>query len=144
MTSTDAPYTPAQMRALRSRLSELHRDTRMVALTADDDGGNYQAGGGWGHEVYIEDSRGGWVLLSPGTNGECGGTSGWPVRNSRSAVYLWHTTDQGSQVAGQTGISNEALPALEAKDLLPGRVRLEIYTGGGAAFGFAQRNFMVR
>ena len=116
----------------------------MVALTADDDGGNYQAGAGWGHEVYIEDARSNWVLLSPGTNGECGGSSGWPSRNSRSAIYYWHTTDAGSEQAGQTGINNAAMPALEAKDLLPERVRLEIHTGGGAAFGFAQRNFLVR
>ena len=142
--STEAPYSAAQMRALRSRLTELHPDTRMVALTADDDNGNYHGGARWGHEVYIEDARGDWVLLSPGTNGECGGGTGWPSRNSQSAIYYWHTTDAASEVSGQTGINSEALLALEPKDLLPERVRLEVHTGGGAAFGFAQRNFLVR
>jgi hypothetical protein len=143
--STGAPYNAAQMAALRGRLSELHEDTRMVALTADDDNGNYHSGSGWGHEVYVEDSEGNWVLLSPGNNGECGGGAGsYPARNSQSAIYYWHTTDAGSQVAGTTGIESAALAALDPKDLLPSRVRLEVRTGGGAAFGFAQRNFLVR
>ncbi|MDE0883433.1 MAG: DUF4215 domain-containing protein, partial [Myxococcota bacterium] len=143
--SSGNSYSPQQMNVLRGRLSELHSGSRMVALTADDDGNSFQAGGRYGHEVYILDSAGLWVVLSPGTNGECGGGSpSWPINGSRSAIYYWHTSAELSVVAGTTGVGSGALRGLAQKDLLPERVRLEVQTGGGAAYGYQQRRFLLR
>ena len=51
---------------------------------------------------------------------------------------------EASVVSGRTGINNAALRGLARKDLLPARIRLEIHTGGGAAFGYQNRQFLVR
>jgi hypothetical protein len=142
--STGQVYSEAQTSAVRGVLTELSGATRMVAMTADDDGGSFQAGGRWGHEVYLLNARGDWKLLTPGTNLECGGATGWPSQGSESAFYLWHTSAQLSVVAGVTGISSAALDGLEVADLLPRRIGIEVRTGGGGAFGYQQRIFAVR
>jgi len=136
-------YTPAQVDGLRAPLVELDRSTRLVATTADDDGGNWQDGSGGGHEVYIIRSDGDWTLLTPGTNGECGGASGWPTEGSQSAFYVWSTDWRYSSHAGDTG-DIVHLASLDPGDLLPLQVYLAVQTGGGVSVGFEERVFRVR
>ena len=138
-----APYTTAQVTALRAPLTELDTTTRLVATTADDDGGTWQDGGGGGHEVYIVRADGEWTLLTPGVNGECGGASGWPTEGSASAFYVWSTDVRYSGLAGDTGHTGP-LGALDAGDLLPPTVYLVVATGGGVSVGFEERVFRVR
>ena len=137
-------YSAAEVSALRSVLDELHQNTRMVATTSDDDNQRYQDNGNSGHEVYISNEAGQFMLLTPGEDGECGGGSGWPSGGSSSAYYLWHTTAAQSVVAGQSTVNSNALNGLPADYILPAQVRLAIYTGGGASFGWQSLIFRVR
>ena len=70
---TDTVLSGSAVEALRPVLSDLHPATRMVATTADDDNASWQDGAGGGMEVYIVTGDGDWIVLTPGTNGECGG-----------------------------------------------------------------------
>jgi len=137
-------YSASQMAALRALVSELSSTTRMVAVTGDDDYGNYQAGGGHGHEVYVMGGSGDWKLLTPGTNGECGGGTIWPQFGSESAFYLWATDASACETDGHTGLGGGALGGLPATDILPFQVRLAVQTGGGVAFGWEEKEFLVR
>ncbi len=132
------PYTLRQLEALRAPLTELDPATRMVATTGDDDNGNWQDGTGGGHEVYVVTGDGDWTLLTPGTNGECGGASGWPTVGSRTATYVWSTDSSLSEIYGDTGGPQRA-GRLEPADLLPLQAVLVVSTGGGVSFGFEQR-----
>ena len=133
-----------QADALRSIVTELHPDTRMVTVTADDDGGSWEDGDSYGHEVYASDATGAWTVLTPGTNGECGGSSGWPQSSSKSAFYFWATDAADSAVAGTTGMTSGLMTALPASLILPVQVRAVVATGGGVAFGWEEEIFLVR
>lgn len=140
--STGTVYSAAQISSLRTIISELSSSTRLVAVTADDDNYSYQDGDGVGHEVYARGETGGWVLLTPGTNGECGSSSGWG--QSQAGHYLWSTSAADSIVDGVTNYSNSAMGALPTELLIPYQVQLAIYTGGGASMGWEQSNFWVK
>ncbi len=143
--ASGAVYTDAQIAALRTIVSTLHPSTRIVATTSDDDNGNYQSDGSGGHEVYARGVSNVWTLLTPGEDGECGGSTGWPASGSASGYYLWSTTASQSQVAGQTtGATSASLGALDVDLLLPREVRIVVDTGGGASFGWEQPQFLVR
>jgi len=140
--AADQNFTALQMAAIRSQVTELAPSTRIVATTADDDGHDWQANQDHGHEAYIETADGDWFLLTPGTNGECGGSSGWG--QSDSARYRWHTDAANSAPSGNTGIGADSMGALPASAILPTRARLEIWTGGGVSFGYERQNILVR
>jgi LruC domain-containing protein len=140
-----AVYSDAQVAALRTIVSNLHANTRIVATTSDDDNGNYQNDGNGGHEVYARGVSNVWTLLTPGEDGECGGGTGWPASGSSSGYYLWSTTAAQSVVAGTTsGATSASLGALDSDLLLPREVRIVVDTGGGASFGWEQPVFMLR
>lgn len=135
-------YSSAQVEALRTVVSELATSTRMVAVTADDDNADWDTDMVSGHEVYIRGALGTWVLLTPGTNGDCGGSSpSWPIADTESAFYLWTHDAGGSAVDGNTGLAD--IPGL-GSDVLPAAVRLVVQTGGGVAFGWEEPVFLVR
>ena len=125
---------------LGARLTELHPDTWMVALTGDNDNGTWQTGQGSGLEVYAIRSSGVWSLLTPGRGHDCGGGSGWPAEGSRSGIYLW-----GSERSDIDGFTNlDKLAKLDPRDVLPKRIFLAVHTGGGVAFGWSSEIFRVR
>lgn len=134
-------YTVEQLTALRALVTELSTTTRMVAVTGDDDNGDWQTTMMSGHEVYIKGASMSWVLLTPGEDGDCGGGSNWPLAGSNSAFYLWHTTAAGSDAQGSTVNS---LAGLGIGDILPLEARLVVASGGGVAFGWEKRVFLVR
>ncbi|MEC8425048.1 MAG: MopE-related protein, partial [Myxococcota bacterium] len=142
--STGTAYSIAEAEALRSVVGELHPGTRMVALTADDDGGSYEDGDTYGHEVYASDEGGTWTVLTPGTNGECGGSSSWPQAGSQSAFYLWATDPVDAAVSGTTGMTSGLMPSLPATLVMPVQIRFVVATGGGVAFGWEEAVFLVR
>lgn len=136
------PYTARQLEALRAPLSELDPGTRLVATTADDDSGDWQEGTGGGHEVYIVRGDGDWTLLTPGTNGDCGGGT-WPSAGSEGAIYLWATDDSDTEFWGDVG--DVVRPGrLRPEDLLPPTAVLVVSTGGGVSFGFEERIARLR
>ena len=131
--------------ALRPMLTELHPTTRMVATTGDDDNNSWQDGAGGGMEVYVVGDDGEWTLLTPGTNGECGGAGGgWPSDDSETAFYLWSTTAESSTTDGYVGEEPVTLGALPTTAILPRSVHLAVYTGGGVSFGWETEIFLVR
>tara|TARA_B000000557_G_scaffold218789_1_gene186332 strand:- start:667 stop:1434 length:768 start_codon:yes stop_codon:yes gene_type:complete len=138
----DQVFTGEQIAAIRGQITDLAPSTRIVATTSDDDSNNWQEDQQGGHEVYIETAEGDWFLLTPGTNGECGGSFGWGQGDS--ARYRWHTDAANSVPSGTTGINADAMGALPASALLPTRARFEIWTGGGASFGYERQNVLVR
>ncbi|MEM7153458.1 MAG: fibrinogen-like YCDxxxxGGGW domain-containing protein [Myxococcota bacterium] len=137
-------YSTVQVEALRSVVSELSPSTRMVAMTADDDNNDWHTDMMGGHEVYVRGPSGDLTLLSPGTNGECGGADDWPAAGSMSAFYLWSHAADSSVVAGTTGLTDADLTGLPPAVVLPTSVRLVVQTGGGVAFGWEQQVFLVR
>ena len=137
-------YTAQQEAALRGLATRVSSETRMVAVTADDDSGSWQDGASYGHEVYVMDAAGIWKLLTPGTNGECGGGTIWPTPGSESAFYLWATDSEDCETDGQTGLWAGSMGGLPANATLPQKVRLVVQTGGGVAFGWEEEVFLVR
>ena len=129
--------------ALSAHVTELHPDEQLVALTADNDGGDWQGGTGSGLEVYAVGADGTWHLLTPGSGGDCGGGSSGPTPGGESAFYLWASEAGGSQTAGDTGLL-EPLGALPAGAALPVRFVLAVHTGGGVAVGWTGGGFRVR
>jgi hypothetical protein len=150
--ATGQAFTAAQLDAIRGVITQLGADTRMVASTADDDGASYAGGDGGGHEVYVKGTSGSWTLLTPGTNGECGGEDDWPAGGSQAAHYLWHHTAALSEADGWTSshgggldnVTSADLQGLSPGDLLPYEVRIAVHTGGGGAFGWEQKTIRVR
>ena len=143
--ATGEAFLPEQLASIRGTVTELAPSTRMVTLTADDDSYSYQAGQGTGHEVYGQGRDESWMVLTPGTNGECGGGIGsWPQGGSESAFYLWSTDAEASVVDGNTGMNNQAMEALPQEFIIPPQIRLVVCTGGGVAFGWEQEIFLVR
>ena len=134
---------PRALQALRSRVSELHPENRMVATIGDDDGGTWQDGGNGGLEVYIVTATGDWILLTPGTGGDCGGASGWPSSGSQTAFYLWSSDPAASEVHGDSGL-DAADWSLEGSAVLPVSVQLAVFTGGGVSFGWEQQVVKLR
>jgi hypothetical protein len=142
---TVAPYTAGQIAAIRTAISELSVTTRMVANTADDDNGDWQNTMVSGHEVYIMGASMTWTLLTPGSDGDCGGGAGsFPTAGSAAGHYLWHSSAASSQVDGATGLTDDDLTGLGIGDLLPLKARLVVQTGGGVAFGWEKEVFLVR
>ena len=140
----EAAYTREQLDVLRAPLTELAPTTRMIATTGDDDNGSWQDGDGGGHEVYVVRDDGVWMLLSPGTNGECGGASGWPTPGSRTATYVWASDAADSLVYGDTGSEPIRPAAVPPEALLPVEAVLVVSTGGGVSFGFEERVVHLR
>jgi hypothetical protein len=142
--STSDVYTAAELVALRSLVTELSNDTRMVAVTADDDSGSYQDDpSGGGHEVFVRSEVGSFLVITPGTNGECGGSSGWG--QGQAAHYLWSTDDGVNAVDGNTGgFAASAMGPLDVEHVIPYEVRLSVHTGGGVSFGWEFEVFKVR
>jgi hypothetical protein len=144
-TVTNSMLSFSALRALRPLLEDLHPATRMVATTGDDDNSSWQDGAGGGMEVYVVGGDGEWVLLTPGTNGECGGAAGgWPAEDSETAFYLWSTDPLASETDGYVGDDPVTLGALPATSILPRTVHLAVYTGGGVSFGWETETFLVR
>ena len=143
--ATQTTYSDEQLTALRSIVSELSITTRMVAVTADDDNGDWQPTRMGGHEVYIMGTSMQWKLLTPGEDGECGGGAGtFPAAGSQAGFYLWHQSAAGSEVDGTTGLTNGDLTGLGPSDLLPLQVRLVVATSGGVAFGWERQSFLIK
>jgi hypothetical protein len=142
--STGTVYASTEVDGLRGMVTELSSTTRMVAITADDDGYSYQAGAAYGHEVYATDGSGTWTVLTTGTNGECGGATDRPSGGTQSAFYLWSTTAADSAVDGTTGVTSASLGGLDPALILPTQVRMVVYTGGGVVFGWEDETFLVR
>jgi hypothetical protein len=149
--ATGKAFTDAQLALLRAHVTKLSATTQMVAVTADDDSASYQSGEGGGHEVYILGTDAKWFLLTPGTNGECGGGSGsWPQGGSASAFYLWTDAAATSTVSGNTTshakdkATAATLTGVPKSHLLPSKVRLAVYTGGGVSFGWSKATFLLR
>ena len=142
--STGNVYTAAELVTLRSLVTELSNDTRMVAVTADDDGHSYQDNPtGGGHEVFIRSEVGAFLVITPGTNGECGSSSGWG--QGQAAHYLWSTDAGVNAVTGDTGgFTASALGPLDVEHVIPYEVRLSVHTGGGVSFGWEFEVFKVR
>lgn len=140
--STGALIDPRGLASLRNHLTELHPSSRMVATTGDNDNGDWQGGGNGGLEVYIVAADGDWILLTPGAGGDCGAGS-WPSAGSETAFYLWGSSSEDSQVAGDTGLE-AADWALGPGEVLPVAVKLAVFTGGGVSFGFETASFRVR
>jgi len=140
---TDSVLASRAVEALRPLIAELHPSTRMVATTADDDGHSWQDGSGSGMEVYVVGTDGEWILLTPGTNGECGGGD-WPAADSETAFYVWSTTPGGSETHGDVGEDPVAIGPLPAAALLPRTIHMALYTGGGVSFGWETEIFLVR
>ena len=139
------PYTVEQLDALRSVITELHPDQRLLALTADDDNNSWRDGAGGGIEVFAVAGDGTWVPLTPGTGHECGGAGGsWPAADSESAIYRWSTDAALSEVDGFTTLESTDLGGLPATAILPVRLHLALYTGGGAAVGWSDEVLFVR
>ncbi len=139
------PYLPSQIEALRPVLGELHPGARMVAVAGDDDGGDWQDGGGSGLEVYVEGSGGDWFLLTPGRGGDCGGQPGdWPADGSVSAHYLWASDPDSSATMGDVGEDPFEMGGVPATHVLPVSVQAAVFTGGGVAWGYNADVFRVR
>jgi hypothetical protein len=142
--SDGAVYSSEQLDGIRSLVDELHPDTRMVAVVADGDYGDWHNGDSSGHEVYVG-SNTDLQHLTVGVNGDCGGTSGFPTPGSGSGFYLWHTDASQTAVDGDTdGTVAGDLGALPGDLIIPPEVHLVVYTGGGAAWGYEQAVFGVR
>lgn len=138
-------YAFTMMEFLRPRLSLYADATRMVAVTSDDDNLDWDGGANGGHEVYVQGLDGQWLNLTPGTNGECGGSNNWPFANSESAHYRWHPNPGFCEAGGDTG-GWQFLggTGLGANWVVPTNVRLVVQTGGGVAFGWTTRVISVR
>ncbi len=138
-------YGVGPVEFLRARVLAYDGTTLMVAVTSDDDNGDWDGGANHGHEVYVQGADEEWFNVTPGTNGECGGGSGWGTGASESAHYLWHPNPGLCAVDGDTGgwdhPGNAGLPA---NHLLPRAVKLVVQTGGGAAFGWATGSLRLR
>jgi len=141
--STSSSYSPSQLTALRSVVTQLYSSTRMVAVTADDDNASYEDGDGSGHEVWVMAKGGSWVVATPGTNGDCGGGTGWGSQ-AQAAHYLWSTDASSSDVDGETNISASSMGALDPTLVIPYQVKLGVYTGGGVSFGWEEKVFLVK
>jgi len=137
-------YDADELAVLRALVTELNDSTRMVTTSADDDSFSWQDGDGGGHEVSAYDADGDQLVLTPGTNGQCGGSSGWPLAGSQSAFYLWSTDPAQTAVAGTTGVTAGDLGALPTDFILPASVDLIVQTGGGVSFGWEEAEFLVR
>lgn len=152
--ATGLPFTDEQADALRTQFTEIAKSTRMVAVVSDNDNGNRQNShntNASGFEVYIQGAvtskcRKTWKLLTPGRNGNCGGGGrSWPKANSKSGYYLWSSDSNYSKVDGNVGpFISGSMGKLDPKYVLPKRIRLEIYTGGGVAFGWEKEYFLIR
>jgi subtilisin-like proprotein convertase family protein len=142
--ATGIDFTDDQLAALRWTVSEQSALVRMVAMTADDDSGSWQGGDGYGHEVYAYDADGELLILTPGTNGECGGSSGWPYSGSQSAFYLWSSDPASTSTAGSTASLESEFERIPASFTLPHTVELIVQTGGGSSFGWEDEEFLVR
>jgi Stigma-specific protein, Stig1 len=141
---TATPHSAAQVEAMRGAISELSITTRMVANTVDDDNGDWQNAMITGLEVYIMGASMMWTLLTPGNDGECGGSDGVPLPGTSAGYYLWHNTAAGSGVDGTTGLTDADITGLGIGDLLPSKVRVVVQSGGGVAFGWEKEVFLVR
>ncbi|MCP4873359.1 MAG: hypothetical protein GY898_32105 [Proteobacteria bacterium] len=142
---TGAAYDDSQMAALRALVGELHPGVRMLATVGDDDGGDWQDGGGGGLEVYATQADGTWFLLTPGTGGDCGGgVDEWPTPDSTSSHYLWASNPDFSVTMGDVGEDPVELGGLPADAVIPAVVQAAIYTGGGISWGYNTDVFRVR
>jgi len=143
--STSTAYTATQLTALRSVVTELSSTTRMVATTSDDDSASYQDGDSGGMEVWVRSETGNFTVITPGTNGECGGGPGSAWNQSAAAYYLWSTNPGDCAVDGNTsGYSASSMGGLSSDLVIPYAVRLSVWTGGGVSFGWEEQIFLVR
>jgi hypothetical protein len=130
---TGAVYSASQMDALRTQSTRLSTDSRLVAVTSDDDAHQTD-----GHEIYIYDANGTEFLVTPGFGGNC--EDGDKIT---SAARIWSTDAYQSEVAGVHGMVGH-LPVLPPTYTLPSRVRLAVLSSGGAAFGYERRTIRVK
>ena len=138
---TGAVYTREQMDALRSQVDQLSSTSRIVATTADDDN-SVDSDLSSGHEVYVYDSDGVEMLLTPGQDGNCGASN--TIENSRTGFRLWATAVGESNVAGDVKGLSEPLGSLPGNFALPTHVRLAVRSGGGCSFGYEQRTILAK
>lgn len=121
-------YTPKQLQSLRDQIVEMSSASKIVATVGDDTGS----------AVYIRNSTGAELLLTPGAAGSCGDSTGATGTHSVSAMYEWHSSREGSAVNGlaenMTGVAEAVtVDGLPRDFLLPSAVRIVVpATGGGA------------
>lgn len=138
-------YSRAEVEALANQMSELHGDVQLVASTNDDDGRSWQDGGFSGLEAYAVLADGTWVLLTPGTGGECGGATGWPTADTLGMQYHW-SIDAGSSwwQGTQAEEAELELGPLPPEAAMPVGFVLATFTGGGVAVGYDAEVIRVR
>ena len=139
---TGEVYTTEQMDALRTQSTQLSTNSRIVAATADDDDGSWETDQSGGHEVYIYDTSGAEMLLTPGEDGQCSVDSA--DDNAQTGFRLWSTDTHQSSTAGSVRHLTAPLPTLPGNFALPKYARLVVDTGGGCAFGYEQRTILVK
>eukprot|EP01046_Picozoa_sp_COSAG06_P000498 COSAG06_NODE_14_length_35011_cov_20.984132_1_plen_3931_part_10 len=138
---TGQAYTKQQMEALRTQVDKLSTASRIVATTADDNGA-VDEDLAHGHEVFAYDADGVEMLLTPGEDGDCGGSDG--LENSRTGFRLWTTAAHQSSISGDvTGLPGP-LPDLPGSFALPTHVRLVVRDEGGCSFGYEHRHILVK
>lgn len=127
-----------QENALRAWAKELSQDTPHAGVIVDSDGGtqgltqpwdvnSYFAPDTGGHAAWIEEPSGDKALLTPATHNS----------DEHHSVQLWtHNSyrhfPSSNNTAGTPAGSNEGLADLNSALLIPSRVRIYTYTGGGA------------
>jgi hypothetical protein len=138
-------FTSPQMAAIRDRISEMNTSTRMVAVSIDDEAGDWENNmGDTGQEVYITGSDDTEFLLTPGENGDCADGVNFPVPGQDAAHWIWHHTAQHSIVDGDVSIDSSDLNGLPQTHLLPKSAKMVTYSGGGTVFGWEKQIFLVR
>ncbi len=139
--ATGANFTAAQVSAIRSVVTELSDATRMVATTADADGGDYAGPDGYGHET--------WVIAEGDAVDTANGfelTSGTDTDSGDTIAYEWSTDP------GETSVTTCDTPApaldnggeLPSDLVLPAAVILGVHTGGGSSWGYEQGYALVK
>ncbi|MCP4873373.1 MAG: hypothetical protein GY898_32175 [Proteobacteria bacterium] len=129
---------------LRAHATQLSDTTRMVGQTADADGGDYLVDG-YGHEVWVYNADGDVFEVTPGTNGQCGHSTGWPWGGSESDFYWWSTSGDANAATGDNGGFDETtMAALPSSFVIPTEIDLVVATGGGVSFGWESELFLVK
>lgn len=137
-------FTGDELSLLRAHTTQVSDTTRMVGMAADVDSHDYETTG-TGHEVWIYDAAGDRFDLTPGTNGQCGGSTSWPAAGSESEWYWWSTNLDANALRGNTGgYSVGSMEALPPSFVLPTEVDLVVATGGGVAFGWETETFLIK
>jgi len=136
--ATNSLLSSSEETALREWAKQLSQDTPHAGVIVDSDGGDYGRGNSWdinsyyepvggGHAAWIEEPSGDKALLTPA----------FDDTDEHHNVQLWthntyrHLPSSGA-TTGQPAGANEGLADLNSALLIPSRIRIYTYTGGGA------------